>query len=218
MAIQYRQCLNGAAAPQGDCARVSRTPVAAPRWCTVAVMTTPDPFIAQRACGPVVDTADGVWGAATSSFDAARTYRFRLSRRWDDRAPRVNFVMLNPSTADAFILDPTVRRCVGYAQKWGMGGLEVTNIFALRSTDPGRLYLDGDPVGTGNDDALTAAAVVADLVVVAWGNHGELRGRAALVREMLVAAGVELHHLGLTKRGQPAHPLYLPGSLTPQRW
>jgi hypothetical protein len=197
-----------------------RTPVTDHRRGTVVTVTAPAPdeLIAQRPCGTVLDTADGTWGAATASFNTERTHRFRLSRRWGDRHPRVNFVMLNPSTADAFVLDPTVRRCVGYAQRWGMGSIEVTNLFALRSTDPHGLYLAADPVGSGNDDAILAAATVADLVIVAWGNHGKLNDRTTVVREMLTAAGVELHHLGLTKLAEPAHPLYLPGSLTPQRW
>jgi hypothetical protein len=73
-----------------------------------------------------------------ATFDESLRYRYRLERAWVDHPVRFcNFVMLNPSTADAFVLDPTVTRCVGYARDWGYDGLVVTNIFALRSTDPG---------------------------------------------------------------------------------
>lgn len=188
--------------------------------CTVDIVSdsTLDERIAAQSGGPVVDTTSGHWGAATASFNTSRTHRYRLSRIWDPAAPRVNFVMLNPSTADAFTLDPTVRRCAGYAQQWGMGALEVTNIFALRSTDPRALYQEPDPVGTGNDTAILAAAGDAQIVIAAWGTHGQLNGRGEAVRALLADAGIELQHLRITKHGHPAHPLYLPGDLTPQRW
>ena len=39
-------------------------------------------------------------------------YRYLLWRRWQPSAPVVNFIMLNPSTADAVQDDPTVTRCI----------------------------------------------------------------------------------------------------------
>jgi len=182
----------------------------------------PDPVLAACPVGPLVQTARGPQGLATATFDAAETYRFRLSRVWDDSAGRCVFVMLNPSTATAFKLDPTVNRCVRFAKAWGCGALEVVNIFAFRSTDPQGLYTHPDPVGPGNDDAIVAAGRAAagagGLVVAAWGVHAALGGRGAAVRRLLAGAGVPLHYLKLTKDGHPGHPLYLPNASTPQRW
>jgi hypothetical protein len=127
----------------------------------------------------------------------------------------VNFLMLNPSTADAFALDPTNRRCVGFAQRWGFGGLVTTNLFAFRSTDPKGLRGATDPIGSDNDTAIVHAARSAELVIASWGNHGTYRGRGEQVSDMLHRAGVALHHLRRTRAGHPAHPLYLPGDLVP---
>jgi len=126
--------------------------------------------------------------------------------------------MLNPSTADAFQLDPTNRRCVGFAQAWGFGALVTTNIFAFRSTNPAGLRTTNDAVGPENDDAIATAACSADLVIAAWGTHGELQGRGEAVRTMLCEAGVELHALKLTKAGHPGHPLYVAADTQPTRW
>ncbi|CAM8629114.1 Protein of unknown function DUF1643 [Acidimicrobiia bacterium] len=171
-----------------------------------------------RSVRTVTDTDSGVWGDATATFSLDRIHRYSLTRVWDSRLPLVNFLMLNPSTADAFTLDPTNRRCVGFARSWGFGGLVTTNIFALRSTDPKGLRAAADPVGTENDQAILDAARSAGLVVVAWGTHGQLFGRGEQVATMLVESGVEMHALRLTKDGHPGHPLYVSADSEPVGW
>jgi hypothetical protein len=126
--------------------------------------------------------------------------------------------MLNPSTADAFQLDPTNRRCVGFAQAWGYGALVTTNIFAFRSTNPAGLRTANDAIGPENNEAIVTAAKNADLVIAAWGAHGELQDRGNAVHQMLGKAGVPLHMLRLTKAGHPGHPLYISGDTVPTLW
>jgi len=166
----------------------------------------------------LVDQGTGSDGVATATFDPTRVYRFRLTRTWDAGLPRVNFLMLNPSTADAHVLDPTVRRCVGFARTWGFGTLVVTNIFAFRATDPAVLALPDDPVGPGNDRAITDAAVSADRVVVAWGTRGSQLARGEQVAGLLDDHGVAAVALRATRDGYPAHPLYLRGDTVPVPW
>ena len=38
----------------------------------------------------------------------SQEYRYRLVRTWDDAKPHAMFVMMNPSTADPLVDDPTV--------------------------------------------------------------------------------------------------------------
>src|ERR1019366_833740 len=83
-----------------------------------------------------------------------RPYRYSLWRRVGESRRRVLFVMLNPSTADAIVDDPTIRRCMGFARTWGFGELEVCNLFAYRSPCPSALLRAADPVGPSNDRAL----------------------------------------------------------------
>ena len=59
------------------------------------------------------------------------------------------------------------------------------------------------------------AADRAGLIVLAGGNHGLKRNRAMEVLSLLVGQKRALHCLRLTSEGQPAHPLYLPGTLSP---
>lgn len=158
--------------------------------------------------------------AAGALFGNAGPYRYALWRVWDRSLPRCVFVMLNPSTADHEQLDPTVRRCIGFARAWGFGSLYVLNLFALRSTDPRALYTDVEPVGAANDYWIREYVRAANVreVVCAWGVHGALNGRGAAVRSLLESIGVQPMCLGVTKDRYPRHPLYLAASTRPVRF
>jgi len=152
--------------------------------------------------------------AAGAVFSPDRVHRFRLWRRWAP-GPWACFLMLNPSTANETDLDPTLRRCVGFAKAWDSGGLLVVNLFAVVSPDPRVLLTHPDAVGVGNDEAILNAATAAGIVVAGWGAFPEARDRAEHVMRMLRGAGVALHCLGTTKEGHPKHPLYLASSTKP---
>ena len=147
---------------------------------------------------------------AGAVFSHDKKYRYKLWRIWDIRLPRCGFIMLNPSKADAFILDATVKRCIGFAKRWGHGSLIVGNIFALKSTDPKELYKSSYPVGPDNDAALLDIVQTTDLVITAWGNHGKYRERGDIVlRTLLPSYSEKMAHIGHSKEGEPLHPLYL---------
>lgn len=151
-----------------------------------------------------------------ATFDTTETYRYRLWRSWNSAQwydKKILFIMLNPSTADAEVLDPTVRRCVGYSQDLSFERMEVVNLFALRSTDPKVLKEAGDPVGADNDNIIKKSAASSDLVIAAWGVHGNLKNRAKEVLKLL--DWKDIHCLSITNSGDPGHPLYLKKKLVP---
>lgn len=145
-------------------------------------------------------------------------YRYVLGRRWGSGAACMTFVMLNPSTADAEVDDPTIRRCIGFAKREGHDGLMVVNLFAYRSSSPAEMAASPSPLGPDNQsyvmDVLRAhAALDAGPVVAAWGaffdSHSMMRNIALPIARCATKAGIELRALGLTKSGEPQHPLYI---------
>ncbi len=150
--------------------------------------------------------ADGTVSAAL--WSACGRYRFSLTRRWAE-GPGLVAVLLNPSTATETADDPTLRRCLARARTLGLPALTVVNLFALCTPDPAALARAADPRGPAPDSLLVDAARQAALVLCGWGNHGLLHGRGATVTGALRAAGIAPWHLGLTRRGQPRHPLYV---------
>ncbi|MBU4378735.1 MAG: DUF1643 domain-containing protein [Proteobacteria bacterium] len=148
-------------------------------------------------------------------FSMCNKYRYFLERSWSSGNGHLCWILLNPSTADAQVDDPTIRRCIRFAQRWGYAGMQVVNLFAYRSTDPGQLRAVGDPVGPDNNRFILQAARECDKVVLGWGNHGSLHARDASVLDLLHRAEIIPHVLGLTRRNAPKHPLYLKGDITP---
>lgn len=140
-------------------------------------------------------------------------YRYRLTRSWGP-GEHVVFVMLNPSTADAEVNDPTIRRCMAFAKSWGASGIVVVNLFALRATDPKQLLRHRDPVGPDGDLWLgRTVGREPGRIVCAWGNGGAERSKRFLAwAEWYERA---LYCLDRTKSGQPIHPLYQPASRVP---
>ncbi len=137
------------------------------------------------------------------------TYRYSLFRSWGQSTKRMPlmWLMLNPSTADAMIDDRTISRCIEFSKAWGYESLLVGNLYAYRSTDPDALLaLDyHTAVGPENDYHLDLMAQQSEKIVLAWGNPGAKRRKGP----PFCPGG--WWHLGLTKTGQPKHPLYLKG-------
>lgn len=147
-------------------------------------------------------------------FSADRVYRYRLERHWSGEPP-CTFVMLNPSTADETQNDPTIRRCIRFAQDWGYGSLIVVNIFGLRSTDPKALYKHPDPIGPENMTHIAEAIHNAAFTVCAWGSHGKVRNQGREVIRLLRQMNEPIYVLKTTEAGEPGHPLYVKASQKP---
>lgn len=145
------------------------------------------------------------------------TYRYLLQRSWKVGRQAVCFVMLNPSTADAYVDDPTIRRCLGFAERLGFGQLEVVNLFALRATDPRELRIHHDPIGPENDEQIIVAARTCSMTICAWGSHGAYRGRGEAMLKLLRGNGITPYALRINRGAHPSHPLYLPNSLRPEK-
>jgi hypothetical protein len=184
--------------------------------CHMSRMTTLTPFN-PHCLTPYIGTAlamgqDVAMDALISDCGA---YRYWLARVWALGKPILVWVMLNPSTADAQIDDPTIKRCMAFARENGYGGILVVNLFAFRATKPEHMKAAADPVGPDNDLWL---ALVYEMVkatggdvVAGWGVHGTLRDRDYDVVAQAERAGVAMKCLGHSKDGCPKHPLYIKG-------
>lgn len=143
-------------------------------------------------------------------------YRYLLDRELGFRAPILLWVMLNPSTANASINDPTIRKCRGFTAGLDYDRFRVVNLFAWRATKPRELVAHEvtDPVGPENDAYLGNAIATAGRVIVAWGGHVTPRSLKVaksdrVARFLEIAGSARLECLGTNQDGSPRHPLML---------
>jgi len=159
----------------------------------------------------------------SASISKNQKYRYSLIRHWDTeedwlnscvgtwRNPRVVWIILNPSVAD----DTTIRKCIGFSKRWGYNAMIVNNLFAYRATDPTDLKKETDCWGSDNmlhlEFTFRQCKKHNDLLVLAWGRNGNIHGAGNRLIEILKRYDLyrRAHCFGLTKDGQPFHPLML---------
>ena len=142
-------------------------------------------------------------------------YRYRLERTVAMTGPVYAFFGINPSTADANLDDATVRKWIGFCKRWGASRFIDGTVWPLRTPDVKLLstatrWLD---IGRENQRHILDMAKEADVLVPCWGDrakvprtmHNELDELLAL----LLSTGKPVMHFGLTKGGDPKHPLML---------
>ena len=169
---------------------------------------------------PLGDTIAEVRRTAHESDDGR--YRLWLRHEWDDGGRILGWVMLNPSTADAYTDDPTIRRVSYFTRTLGFDGFEVRNLFSYRATDPNDLRdrPTATIIGPGNDDPIGALYApqrrAVEAVIVAWGSNGA-RWPHRVRRVVGPHPKKAIWHFGVTRVGrQPRHPLYLPSGARPE--
>jgi hypothetical protein len=149
----------------------------------------------------------------TSEYSDDGRYRWWYERRWAN-GPALCWVGLNPSTGDTSGRPrPTLRKVVERAAEADLSAAIIVNLFSWRATDPKDLKRAAnvhDIVGERTDEVVAAASDRAGLTLAAWGAHGVLQDRWRSVSALL-------HNpvcLGVTKSGQPRHPLYVAATTT----
>jgi len=143
-------------------------------------------------------------------FSKGGRYRYSLWKVWAPKDRQVAFIGLNPSIPDRVKAETTISHCDHFARQWGFGGFYLVNLFALCTKFPTELFAAADPVGKANNATIIEVCSTSELVVAAWGVHGDHRGRDRKVIELLRETGIPLKCFGMCKHGQPKHPSYVP--------
>jgi hypothetical protein len=142
-------------------------------------------------------------------FSICRKYRYCLWRKWDLNKPFIMFIGLNPSTANAFSDDATIRRCKSFAFNWGYGGFYMLNCFSYISTDPKKLLYDSTLIEKNNEWLKLISNKCSD-VAFCWGNFSVVKNTKRDLELVNMFPNAKV--LGLNKNGSPKHPLYMPNN------
>ena len=158
-------------------------------------------------------------------FSECRSYRWILKRELLSGKKSVVFIGLNPSIANSSENDKTLQRIINFCSQWDYKNIYIINLFALISKSSLQLSKSNDPIG-GNNDLITLKTLQfwrensdCDLWL-GWGDKGQFRDRdrdvLALIRKFSNVKPKENNFsksvlcLGLSKKGNPRHPLFMP--------
>jgi hypothetical protein len=144
---------------------------------------------------------------AGADISKDKKYRFSLWRIWDESKDIVLFIGLNPSNADETNDDPTIKKLITLCGNWGVGGFYIANLFAFITSNPKELLNAGDPIGSLNDSKIQELSEKCSRTIFMWGNHGVLMNRNKIVSARFKSP----YCIGITKKGNPIHPLYQNG-------
>jgi hypothetical protein len=168
---------------------------------------------------------------ACAKVSPCRNYRYVLGRRFvGTELPLVCVIGVNPSTADGFTDDATVRKLIGFCRVNDWGGFYLVNLFSYRSTDQvGLLLADASSEhvwgAAGPSDGSVGWlqwAMEDHQVICAWGS-----GKTAPVRRLIAERRRTLRHTfeqqqlwcwGRSADGSPRHPLMLSYKTPLQLW
>lgn len=148
----------------------------------------------------------------SAAFNEDKTHRHYLGRFWDPYDDFILYIGLNPSTADAYKDDPTIKRWINFSRRFGHGGFVVVNLFSYRTSSPTNLqhYINKgvDPLDDNWCDYWIGFwAEKAHKIVACWGNVPWAETRVLEVLQFLIHC--PLYCFGHTQNGYPKHPLYL---------
>lgn len=136
-----------------------------------------------------------------------KKHRLYLTRDWDCNLPKILFIGLNPSKADGKDDDPTIRRCISFARRWGYGGMVMMNLFLFVTPYPEELI--GENAGMYQAINLNKMEnIKCEDVVLAWGSFKILRQHESHIQRV-IDLFPNAYCLGRNKDGNPKHPLFL---------
>jgi hypothetical protein len=142
-------------------------------------------------------------------FSVDRAHRLELTRVWDRALPMLVVCMLNPSTADHEVEDPTLLALIHFGKLWGYGGLRIVNLYSLRTSKPAEMFAALDRATHVDNERYRAEATFyardhGGRMLAAWGNGGAVR---ATFFSAWAVQHVDLVCLGTTLSGAPKHPM-----------
>ena len=155
----------------------------------------------------------------TAIFSVDRVYRYVLERdvyhnlRGAVGNLTIGFCGVNPSDADEVKDDQTVKKWRIFAGILGGRRYLAFNPLAAVATNVRDLAAMADPVGPLNPVHFHDSIAECDIVVPCWGNASKLpprlRHHLEEAKRIIFLSGKPVKIFGLTKSGDPMHPLML---------
>lgn len=140
-----------------------------------------------------------------SEWSSDKQRRYKLGRFWSTGII-CTVIGLNPSYADDRTDDPTNRRLIALLSGLGYGGYWLVNLLPNVTPYPAQLGQVGKRFSSLNKKAVWQSINQSQVIIFAWGSTGAKYAHRRQIYEMVQQPMC----FGVTRLGEPRHPLYLP--------
>ena len=136
-------------------------------------------------------------------FSNDRKYRYLLERSWSNEE-NLLIMMLNPSNADEFKDDHTIKKCIKISRNFNFGGITVINLFGYITSSPNDLLNVNDNIGHDNDKYIFDTVSRFYKMLCAWGSSFNVQKRIYELKSIFCK--LDLYCLYTNKDKSPRHP------------
>ncbi|WIF94454.1 DUF1643 domain-containing protein [Caminicella sporogenes] len=106
-------------------------------------------------------------------FSKDGKHRYLLKKEWNKNKKKAMVIMINPSSADGMLIDPTTMYVINNLSKLDFGFVDIVNMFSKIDVKLSLRQSIEKLVGKENDDYIEKSATKADCIIIAWGSIGE---------------------------------------------
>lgn len=146
------------------------------------------------------------------TYSKDRKNRYLLTKKWNDKLPKVMVIMLIPSNAGVVHQDVTTGCIINCTSELGFGSVDITNIFSRLGGEISTDMQVEDMSDENNDRIILETAAISDTVVLAWGKCDEtnlkIKKRVEEVMEILSPYKDKLYAIGDGRGRSGFSPMY----------
>lgn len=146
------------------------------------------------------------------TYSKDRSSRYLLTKKWDEKLPKITVIMLIPGSSGVVQQDVTTACIIKCTSQLGFDSVDVTNIFSKLGEEISTDMQIEHMTDEDNDKVILESVTISTTIVLAWGKCDEtnlkIKQRVESVMEMLSPFKDKLYTIGDGRGRSGFSPMY----------